>query len=245
MPVHDADFEVRAGEILGFAGVDGNGQTELAEAIAGVRRISSGSIELEGQSIGGTSIHGRRRVGLSYLPADRNRDGLIPAFSIEQNLLLGNETERRWGGGYLLRPKRTREAADTLIRECGVRGADNGGRTIVSNLSGGNQQKVLVGRALADRPKVLIACQPTRGLDILAAQSVYDRLRREAAEGLAVLLFSLDLDELLDLSDRVIVMFDGRLSAPIAKVDATRDIVGRLMTGLAQAEATTKAEATH
>ena len=249
MTVAGADFAVRAGEIVGFAGVDGSGQTELAEAIVGLRPVAEGEIEVDGRRLNGMSIHERRAAGVSYIPTDRNREGLIPAFTIEQNLMLGRELDPAWGGGWLLRPQRLREAATALIDEWDVRGADRGGRTPAASLSGGNQQKVLVGRSMAGdpslspspsplqgkgsrNPKVLVACQPTRGLDIRAAQMVYDRLRRAASNGLAVLLFSLDLDEVMDLSDRVIVMFNGALSPPLARGQASRDAIGRLMTGL-------------
>lgn len=230
--VERANLTAYGGEILGIAGVDGNGQAELAEAIVGLRATFSGQIEMGGRPLARLNVRQRAQAGLAYIPANRNRDGLIPAFTIAQNLLLGHEDDPRWGGGWLVHRARAARVAGDVVTEFGVRGAARAGRTPVASLSGGNQQKVLIGRALRSLPKVLVACQPTRGLDIRSSQAVYDMLRSQASRGLAVLLFSLDLDEVLELSDRVAVMFDGAISPPLLRVDAGRDIVGRLMTGL-------------
>ncbi|MGO8670424.1 MAG: ABC transporter ATP-binding protein [Capsulimonadaceae bacterium] len=233
VPVLQAGFEARAGEILGFAGVDGSGQTELAEVIVGLRALKSGRIEVAGRDVTHLDVQRRSLAGVGYIPADRNRDGLIPSFDIAQNVLLGHEADPDWGGGaWRIRRGRMDSVSEVLIADRDVRGADRGARTVVAALSGGNQQKVLLGRALRSRPRVLVACQPTRGLDILATRSVYDAFRQEAGRGTAILLFSLDLEEILALSDRVIVMLSGRLSPALEIRHVDRDRIGRMMTGL-------------
>jgi simple sugar transport system ATP-binding protein len=220
------------GEILGFAGVDGNGQNELAEALVGLRTIASGELALDGRSLNRLSVRERAQAGVAYIPANRNRDGLIPSFSIAQNLLLGHETDSKWGGGWFLQGARVQQIAADVITEYAVKGAARAGKTPVVSLSGGNQQKVLVGRALRSEPKVIVACQPTRGLDIRSSQAVYQTLRIGARRGMTVLLFSLDLDEVLELSDRVVVMYNGAVSPSLARKDADRNLVGQLMMGL-------------
>ena len=208
--VKGVSFSVRAGEIVGIAGVDGNGQTELIDAITGLRRPAAGTI-----TIGTSSCEHQATprqmldVGVGHIPEDRQRRGLVLEFSIAENIALhdySEEPESKWGWLY---PRRLVERARKLIADFDVRGG--GPRTRAGALSGGNQQKVVVAREVARNPKVLIAAQPTRGLDVGAIEYVHRRLVSERDEGRAVLLVSLELDEVLSLSDRILVMFEGEI----------------------------------
>jgi simple sugar transport system ATP-binding protein len=219
------------GEIIGVAGVDGSGQRELAEAVVGLRRVETGTVQLNDADITRLSVRERAERGIAYIPEDRHHVGMVPDFSIAENILLGHEGDAAWGGGLLLHPRIILSRAADMIGRYGVRVGDRGGATPASTLSGGNQQKVVIARALESAPRLLIACQPTRGLDVGAAGFVYDTLRAARDRGLGVLLFSLDLDELFALSDRIAVMFNGRLAGILPRAIATREKVGALMTG--------------
>ncbi|HLV80633.1 MAG TPA: ABC transporter ATP-binding protein [Chthonomonadaceae bacterium] len=229
--VRGVSLEVGAGEIVGVAGVDGNGQRELAEAIVGLRRVEAGRIALEGVDLTRRSVGQRRQRGMAYIPEDRHRTGLILDFTIAENFLLGHERQPEWGGGVVLEPRTLRARAADMIVHYSVRVGPQEALTPARALSGGNQQKVVVARAMEGDPRLLVACQPTRGLDVEASRFVYRVLQEARARGLGVLLFSLDLDEALQLSDRIAVLFNGRLAGMLARGEATPERVGALMTG--------------
>ncbi|MCX6361130.1 MAG: ABC transporter ATP-binding protein [Armatimonadetes bacterium] len=226
--VHSADLSVRAGEVLGVAGVDGSGQRELAEAVVGLRSAVSGSVTLCGEDVTARSVASRAAAGLAYVPEDRHREGLILDFDLSENLLLGRHRDASAGGGRFLQRRRVLADAARLLTEGGVVSA--GATAPASSLSGGNQQKVVVARALARRPRALVAMQPTRGLDVGASAAVYDAIRARTAAGMGVLLFSLDLDELREVSDRIAVMYNGRIAGVLDRDDAAMDQLGKLMT---------------
>jgi ABC-type uncharacterized transport system ATPase subunit len=227
--VKGVSFRVRAGEIVGIAGVDGNGQTELIDAITGLRTSANGRITVGGHSV---EHHVTARqmldLGVGHIPEDRQRRGLVLEFSIAENIALHDycfEPDSRWGWLY---PNRLIQRAVSLIKDFDVRGG--GPRTRAGALSGGNQQKVVVAREVARNPKVLIAAQPTRGLDVGAIEYVHRRLVAEREEGKAVLLVSLELDEVISLSDRILVMFEGEIVGEYGP-DATEEELGIAMTG--------------
>jgi ABC-type uncharacterized transport system ATPase subunit len=207
--VRGVSFELCAGEILGIAGVDGNGQTELIDALTGLRRPTSGRIELVGRDVTTEGVRSHFDTGLGHIPQDRQRRGLVLDFTIAENLALHDfrkppDSRRGW-----LFPKQLVDRARRLITEFDVRGG--GAETKASALSGGNQQKVILAREIGRDPRILIAAQPTRGLDVGAIEFVHRRLVEERDEGRAVLLVSLELDEILSLSDRILVIFEGKI----------------------------------
>jgi ABC-type uncharacterized transport system ATPase subunit len=233
--VRGVSFDVRAGEIVGIAGVDGNGQTELIDALTGLRRIGSGTVSIAGREL---SSHADARsaldAGIGHIPEDRQRRGLVLEFSIAENIALHDyakpPTARR---GWLF-PRRMVERARTLIREFDVRGG--GPYTRAGGLSGGNQQKVVVAREIDRDPKVLIAAQPTRGLDVGAIEYLHRRLVTERDEGRAILLVSLELDEILSLSDRILVMYEGEIVGEHTG-EVSEEAIGLEMLGGREAEA--------
>ena len=227
--VKGVSLRVRAGEIVGIAGVDGNGQTELIDALTGLRRAAAGTISVAGRSVGShASPRHMLDVGVGHIPEDRQRRGLVLEFSIAENVALHDyceEPESKWGWLY---PRRLIERAGRLIKDFDIRGG--GPRTRAGALSGGNQQKVVVAREVARNPKVLIAAQPTRGLDVGAIEYVHRRLVAERDEGRAVLLVSLEYDEVMSLSDRIVVMFEGEIVAEYGP-DVSEEELGIAMTG--------------
>jgi general nucleoside transport system ATP-binding protein len=207
--VRGTSFAVRAGEIVGIAGVDGNGQSELIDAIAGLRKMESGSVKVAGRELRHASAREMLDAGVGHIPEDRQRRGLVLEFTIAENVALhdyAKPPDAKWGWLF---PQRLVERARALIREFDVRGG--GPLTRAGTLSGGNQQKVVAAREIARDPKVLIAAQPTRGLDVGAIEFVHRRLVEERAEGRAILLVSLELDEILSLSDRILVLYEGEI----------------------------------
>jgi ABC-type uncharacterized transport system ATPase subunit len=227
--VRGVSFHVRAGEIVGIAGVDGNGQTELIDALTGLQRPSRGRI-----AVGGREVSHRATprdlldFGVGHIPQDRQRRGLVLEFSIAENIALHDYCEEPDSKRGWLFPRRLVERARTLIEDFDVRGG--GPRTRAGALSGGNQQKVVVAREVARNPKVLIAAQPTRGLDVGAIEYVHRRLVAERDEGRAVLLVSLELDEVVSLSDRILVMFEGEIVGEYSP-DVSEEELGIAMTG--------------
>lgn len=220
---------VRRGEIVGIAGVEGNGQTELVEALAGLRRPDAGRVLLQGRDIAGQDPNGVRRAGLSYIPEDRHGRGLVLGFSLTENLLLGNCDDPPFSKGgridYELAERVTREVMQTFdVRApgCDVEAAA---------LSGGNQQKLIIGRELQREPEVLLAVQPTRGLDVGAVEFVHRQLVEQRDQGRGVLLISFDLDEVIDLSDRILVIFHGRIVGEFKSGNVSRTELGLRMGG--------------
>jgi simple sugar transport system ATP-binding protein len=232
--VRGVSFDVRAGEIVGIAGVDGNGQTELIDALAGLRKPASGRIVIGGKELTSTSANVRLEEGLGHIPEDRQRRGLVLEFSLAENIALHDYDKppfSRWGW---LNPRRVLERARRLLTEYDVRGG--GPRTLAGALSGGNQQKVVLAREISRNPRVLIAAQPTRGLDVGAIEFVHKRLVAERDGGRAVLLVSLELDEILSLSDRILVIYEGRFVGEY-KPDVSEQELGIAMTGARRDEA--------
>jgi simple sugar transport system ATP-binding protein len=226
--VRGVSLAVRAGEIVGIAGVDGNGQTELVEAITGLRQPESGEIVVGGRAVGHESARKMLDAGVGHIPEDRQRRGLVLEFSIAENIALHDylyPPDSRWGWLF---PGRLVERARRLIKEFDVRGG--GPQTRAAALSGGNQQKLVAAREVARDPKVLVAAQPTRGLDVGAIEFLHRRLVEERDEGRAILLISLELDEVLSLSDRILVMYEGRIVAEHA-AGATEEEIGVEMLG--------------
>jgi simple sugar transport system ATP-binding protein len=207
--VRGVSFDVRAGEIVGIAGVDGNGQTELIDAITGLRSPASGRITVDGEDVTRASPRDSLDAGLGHIPEDRQRRGLVLDFSLAENIALHDYDHRPASRFGWLYPKRLVAKAAKLIKEFDVRGG--GPHTLAGGLSGGNQQKVILAREIDRNPKVLIAAQPTRGLDVGAIEFVHRRLVGERDEGRAVLLVSLELEEVLSLSDRILVIYEGRI----------------------------------
>ncbi len=226
--VDSISFEVRAGEILGVAGVDGNGQRELVEGLVGLRR-STGGIMLDGADISWMPVRARLDAGIAYIPEDRRRDALVDGYTIEENAVLGSHTRKPFARRGILDSRRIREHSLSLIERFDVRAS--GPEMPAGFLSGGNQQKLVLGRALQSDPRFLVACQPTRGLDIGASADVHGRLLEARSRGMGVFLISYDLDEVLSLADRVMVMFQGRIVGIVDRADADRETIGAMMLG--------------
>ncbi|NLG83874.1 MAG: ABC transporter ATP-binding protein [Firmicutes bacterium] len=222
-------LSVRAGEILGIAGVEGNGQAELVEVIAGLRPITTGEIFLGDRRIDGLGPRRIHELGVAYVPEDRQRRGLILDFSLAENLILVEHRRRPFARGPALDRVAIHRHAERLIAEYDIRAAGTGSKA--GALSGGNQQKVVVARALASRPRLLLVSQPTRGLDVGATEFVHRRILTERDRGAAVLLVSLELDELLALSDRIAVIYEGEIVGLFARDEVSEDELGLLMAG--------------
>jgi simple sugar transport system ATP-binding protein len=225
----DVSFTIHAGEVLGIAGVEGNGQAELVEAIMGIRPEATGRVLLEEQDISTWSTRKRREAGCGFIPEDRHRDGLLLASSLWENRVLGHQTRPPNSRGPLINRAGARADTRRIVQEYDVRtpGVD----TLASALSGGNQQKLIVGREMSGNPKLLIAAHPTRGVDVGAQAAIWDLLRAARAEGLAVLLISADLDELIGLSDSLTVILRGRMVAEVDPASVTPEELGAAMTG--------------
>ena len=229
------DLQLRAGEVLGVAGVDGNGQEELVQAICGQIVVDAGKILLKGQEIGRQSIHQRKQAGIGLVPEDRQQDGLVLEYSVAENLVLGLQRDTRFTrGGTWLDFKRIRENADELQRAFDIRCADVG--VPAGTLSGGNQQKIIIAREASCDPEVFVAVQPTRGLDIGAAEFVQKILLEQRDKGKGVLLLSLELDEILSVSDRIAVIFKGRIVDVVDAAKVDRQQLGLMMLGSTSAQ---------
>ena len=226
-------FTLNGGEILGIAGVDGNGQRELAEVLTGLRPWTSGSLKLDGKDLSPRTWTPRaaREAGVAHIPEDRLRRAIVSELSVEENVSLGRHWRAPFAKGLRIDVKGRAEVTTRLLEENDVRPRDGGLR--VGGLSGGNQQKLVVGRELDSAPRVLVVVQPTRGLDIAAVAAVREKLRAQRDRGCAVLLVSLDLDEVLELSDRVLVMYGGKTNGEFARGATDERVLGRRMLGVA------------
>jgi ABC-type uncharacterized transport system ATPase subunit len=229
--VDHVSLEVRAGEIVGVAGVDGNGQNELVEAIMGLRAARSGRVRVEGQDISHASTHTRLRGGLGLIPPDRHRMGVILELSVADNLVLDDHDRPPFARWIVRQFDAIRDYAQRLVKTFDIRVQSSD--QPVSSLSGGNQQKLVVARQLGTLPKVLIAGQPTRGVDVGSIEFIHRQLVSDRDRGLAVLLVSSELDEVLSLADRVAVIYRGRIVAVLDAAEADRDRIGLLMAGAA------------
>ncbi len=232
--VHGISFSVRAGEILGIAGVDANGQSELIDAIAGLRHVAGGRIVVDGQVTTDASAKGALDAGVGHIPEDRHRRGLVLPFSLAENLALHAYRQAPNSRRGLLDLRAMGARARKLLQEFDVRGGTPA--TPASALSGGNQQKVVLAREIDGDPKVLIAAQPTRGLDVGAIEFVHRRLIEQRDSGRAVLLVSLELEEIVSLSDRILVIYEGRIVGEFPP-SATEEELGLAMTGGSQSGA--------
>jgi len=226
--VDNASLTVRAGEIVGIAGVEGNGQYELCAALLGLLP-SKGTVAVDGKDLTKASTRQRHDAGLAYIPFDRHREGLMLNAPLWENTLLGREDEEQFSRGPLVDAASIRSYTVDIIERFGVLTPDES--TPAFALSGGNQQKLIVGRTLTTNPGVLVAAHPTRGIDVGAQAAVWDEIRRARDNGMAVLLVSADLEELLGLSDTIAVMFDGQITATLNPDDVTASELGSYMTG--------------
>ncbi|GAA3730855.1 ABC transporter ATP-binding protein [Streptomyces tremellae] len=225
------DFTIHQGEVLGIAGVEGNGQAELVETVMGMRTPDSGTVVLAGEDISTVPTRRRRESGIGYIPEDRHRHGLLLEAPLWENRILGHVTETPNSRRGLLDGRAARLDTERIVQEYDVRtpGID----VTAASLSGGNQQKLIVGREMSHHPKLLIAAHPTRGVDVGAQAQIWDQIRQARREGLAVLLISADLDELIGLSDTLRVMYRGRLVADADPATITPEELGSAMTGAA------------
>jgi simple sugar transport system ATP-binding protein len=225
----NVSFEVRAGEIYGIAGVNGNGQTELVEAITGMRPLEGGSILLNGKDISRLSVGGRRRAGMAHIPEDRLLVGLNLGASLDENLVVSRYRLPEFSRFGFLRRGNIRQFSQEVIRDFSVAAARPGEG--IATLSGGNLQKVVVGRELAGEPDLIVANQPTRGLDVGSIEFVHQTLLQARSQGAAVLLVSVELDEVMSLSDRIAVLFRGQIGGEMSAAEATEEELGILMAG--------------
>jgi ABC-type uncharacterized transport system ATPase subunit len=209
--LHDIDLVVHGGEILGVAGVEGNGQRELAETLVGLMRPTSGRIRIDGKDLTGLSCAACRKRGIAFVPEDRQERGLVLDMSVWENSVLGQQSRKEYSGGWgVLAIRKIKELATRLVREFDVRA--RGINVAAATLSGGNQQKLILARELEEDPRLLIAHQPTRGLDVGAIEFVWKQLLEQKEAGRAVLLISAELDEIYELSDRIVTIYEGRIT---------------------------------
>jgi len=227
--LRDLSLDLRAGEVFGIAGVDGNGQKELGEVVAGQRRVASGRVLLEGQEITNRGVAFAVRHGIGYVTDDRLHEGCVASASVADNVALKAVGRRPFSNGFWLDRRAIDRRARELIAAFGVK--TPGPEAPISLLSGGNIQKLLLARELALDPRVLVCNKPTNGLDLQTARFVVETLRAEADAGKAILLISSELDEILDVSDRIGVMYGGRLVGVVDRAEADREAIGRLMLG--------------
>jgi len=227
--VKGVSFNLRAGEVLAIAGVSGNGQTELIEAMAGLRKVDSGSIALLGKDITHASAHKTIEAGMSHIPEDRHRRGLVLEFDLAENMILGDHHMAPYASHGFMNSQAITEATTKRVEDFDVRTPSI--KVLAKTLSGGNQQKVVVAREVGRDPKVLIAAQPTRGLDVGAIEFVHSRILDERDTGKGVLLISLELEEVQSLADRILVMYEGRIVREFAAGQATDEELGFYMTG--------------
>lgn len=230
MGVDGVSFQVRRGEVLGIAGVDGSGQSELVYAITGLTKAAGGSIELDGKDITRDSIRNRIRSGIAHIPEDRQKLGLVLDYSVEENMVLELCDQEPYSRHGMINRDKIREQAERVSKDFDVR-STQGVDSLAKTLSGGNQQKVIVGREIELDPELLIAVQPTRGLDIMSIQYIHKRILEQRDKGKGILLVSLELDEILQLSDRIIVMNAGKIVGEVMAKDTDENELGLMMLG--------------
>ena len=228
--VRNVSFDVRAGEIVCLAGIEGNGQTELVYGLTGLEKISGGTITLDGQDITHASIRQRSKDGMSHIPEDRHKHGLVLDYSLENNMVLQRYWQPEFQHNGFIRSEKVREYSDKLIAQYDVR-SGQGSATIVRSMSGGNQQKAIIAREIDKDPKLLVAVQPTRGLDVGAIEYIHKQIVDERDRGKAVLLVSLELDEVMNLSDRILVMYEGEIVGEFDPKTTTVQELGLYMAG--------------
>ncbi|WP_342985965.1 ABC transporter ATP-binding protein, partial [Clostridium saudiense] len=229
-------LDIRAGEIVGIAGVEGNGQTELVEALTGMRSVESGNIIFKGRNIVKDSIRERIDDGMAHIPEDRHKRGLILDYTMEDNMVLKAYKKKPFSNKGLINRAKISEYAQKIIETFDVRSGE-GGKSIARSLSGGNQQKGVIGREIESNPDFLIAVQPTRGLDVGSIEYIHKRLVEQRDLGKAVLLVSLELDEVLNVSDRIAVVNNGELVGIVNASETNENEVGLMMAGIKKEEA--------
>jgi simple sugar transport system ATP-binding protein len=229
------DLEVRGGEIVGIAGVSGNGQREFAECVAGLRKVTTGTIIIDEQDVTHAPPLERMEAAVAYIPEERMRVGVIADFSVEENLFLRDHASSQYTNGIFLKMSKMWAHVRELVDEFSVKTPNLD--TPVKNLFGGNIQKLIMARELSREPKLLIAAQPTRGVDIGATEFIHQRLLEQRAAGKAILMISEDLDEIRSLSDRIAVMYEGRFIDVVERNQATVEEIGLIMAGIPMEEA--------
>ena len=230
MVVRGVSFEVRAGEILGIAGVQGNGQAQLVEAITGLAPVEDGNVFVDGKDITNLKPRAVTESGIAHVPEDRHKHGLVLGYPIDENLMLQTYYLPPFSKRTFIQPKAVRENAETLVKEYDVRTPSIS--TLAGSLSGGNQQKVIVARELSRDIRLLIANQPTRGLDVGSIEYIHSRIVAKRDEGVGVLLVSSELDEIMGLADRIAVIYAGEILAMMPASEATKERLGLLMAGV-------------
>ncbi len=228
--VKNASLEVRSGEIVCLAGIEGNGQTEFVYAVTGLEKATAGTVTLMGQDITSASIRTRSKTGMSHIPEDRHKHGLVLDYTLEENLVLQRYWEPEFQNHGVIRKEAVREYANRLIDEYDVR-SGQGAITTVRSMSGGNQQKAIIARELDKNPELLVAVQPTRGLDVGAIENIHRQLVAQRDAGKAVLLVSLELDEVMNLSDRILVMYEGEIVGEFNPKTTDVQTLGLYMSG--------------
>lgn len=233
--IEKASFKVHAGEVMGIAGVQGNGQTELVEAVTGLRPIISGKIHLKGHDISHANPRTITEIGTGHIPEDRQRDGLVLSSPVMDNLILCTYYTPEYSKGVIIKWEKALMDAQKRIEQFDIR--TPGAMTNVGALSGGNQQKVIVAREISRPIHLLVAAQPTRGLDVGSIEYIHSQILKRRDEGVAVLLVSTELDEILQLSDRIAVMYQGKIVTIIPAAEATKEFIGLLMAGVPEEQA--------
>ncbi|MDQ0156752.1 ABC transporter ATP-binding protein [Robertmurraya andreesenii] len=233
MALKDFSLEVRRGEIVGIAGVDGNGQSELVEAITGLRKVESGNILINGEDITNAPIRHRIEKGIGHIPEDRHKRGLVLDYRLDSNMVLEVYNKRPFAKNGLLNFGEIRAYAENIFKNFDVRSGE-GGASLARTLSGGNQQKAIIGREIELDPDLLIAVQPTRGLDVGSIEYIHKRLIEHRDKGKAVLLVSLELDEVLKLSDRIAIINNGELVGIVQASETNENEVGLMMAGISK-----------
>ena len=228
--VHDVTLKVHSGEIVCIAGIDGNGQTEFVNAITGLSKIDGGSVRLAGEDITNKNIRYRNTHGISHIPEDRHKHGLVLDYSLEENMVLQRYFEPKFQKNGFIRFEAVREYAEGLIERFDVR-SGQGAITAARSMSGGNQQKAIVAREMDRKHKLLVAVQPTRGLDVGAIEYIHNQIVKSRDNGAAVLLVSLELDEVMSLSDRILVMYEGEIVGELDPKTTTVQELGLYMAG--------------
>lgn len=238
--VKDVSFNVRRGEIVCIAGIDGNGQTEFVHGLTGLEKISGGTITFAGHDITKASIRERSKLGMSHIPEDRHKHGLVLDYTLEQNMVLQRYWQPEFQSGGFIKSKAVRDYSEKLIDQYDVR-SGQGAVTVTRGMSGGNQQKAIIAREIDKDPELLVAVQPTRGLDVGAIEYIHNQLIAQRDKGKAVLLISLELDEVMDVSDRILVMYEGRLVGQFDPKKITVEELGLYMAGAKKKDVPAKA----
>lgn len=228
--VNDVSFNIRKGEIVALAGIDGNGQQEVIYGITGIKKTQSGQITLDGKDISSLSVREKIKAGISHIPEDRHKYGLVLDYSIYENSVLDRYYEKEFSKYFFINEKSIKKFGDKLIEKYDIRSSGDG-NTIVRGMSGGNQQKIIVGREIEKDQDLLIAVQPTRGLDIGAIEGIHNLLLEQREKNKAILLVSLELDQVFALADRILVMYEGEIVGEFTPENVTKEKLGLYMSG--------------